>query len=100
MVQVTKKNRLRGGEIVRAISAVGIVIYHYSCSLSSYNTSKFLPLYKHANGQWGYIFVTVFFVLSGAMLYYNNPEIQSYKEFYLKRDYEKKSVKIISSNEL
>ncbi len=42
-------------------------------------------LYTYANGTFGYLFVGVFFILSGAMLYYNQPQIGSLRTFYYKR---------------
>lgn len=76
------KQRLIACDFVRAVCTIGIVIYHFSCHLLN---STFLPLYSFKNGDWGSVFVTVFFIISGAMLYYNNREIISLKQFYYKR---------------
>lgn len=79
------KERLSGADFIRAISAIGIVTFHFSCTIVEYNSGDFLPLYNTANGSWGFIFVTIFFILSGAMLYYNYPKITSLRQFYYKR---------------
>ena len=75
------KERLQGIEFARACSIIGIIIYHYFC----YSLGTFKFLFLTANGAWGDLFVTVFFVISGAVLYYNYPRITSLKTFYFKR---------------
>lgn len=76
-----KKNNLAGFNFVRLISAIGIVAFHYSCHLDAVNK----PLYKIGGIGWGDIFVTVFFMLSGSLLYYNHNHIDNLKIFYYKR---------------
>lgn len=67
---------------IRAFSALGIVIYHYSCHVKY---REFLPFFEYANDGWGNILVTVFFMLSGLLLYLNHSKLSSLKEFYFKR---------------
>lgn len=73
------KPRIQGVDFTRLICSVGIVLFHYDChSATSFKVS-------FANGYWGYLFVTVFFVMSGFLLYYNNQRVTSLKVFYKKR---------------
>lgn len=68
---------------MRFICAFGVVIYHFFCYLpEAFSNTAFS---SYANGDTGGLFVTVFFVLSGAMLYYNYPKITSLKQFFYKR---------------
>ena len=62
-----RRERIVGCDFIRAIAALGIIIFHFYCH--SQNTFK--PLLYHANGDFGLVFVTIFFILSGAMCYYN-----------------------------
>lgn len=76
------KSKLSNIEFMRAFCALAVVIYHFAhysfCSYSNY-------LEFFANGKWGEAVVIVFFALSGAMLYLNNPTVASLKKFYFKR---------------
>lgn len=76
-----KKDRIMGIEFARAFCAIGIIMYHYFCH--SAGTFKFF--YATANAGWGDICVTVFFAISGLVLYYNYPKISSLKVYYWKR---------------
>ena len=77
-----KKTDIKAFNYMKAISAIGIIIYHYSCRIKS---RDFLPLYTFKNGSWGGVFVTIFFMVSGALLYYNYSENFELKKFYIKR---------------
>lgn len=79
--RVIKKREL-SIDFVRALCAIGIIVYHFYCHTDSHLTKYF---YLFANGDFGSVIVNVFFLISGAMLYYNNPEISSLKYFYYKR---------------
>ncbi len=76
-----RKERISGCDFVRAVSALGIIIFHFSC----HSNSTFRPLLFHKNGDYGIVFVTVFFLISGAMLYYNYMDGICLKDFYVKR---------------
>ena len=76
-----RKNKLSGIIFARAISCIGIIIYHYFC----YSKGKFKILFSTANSSYGFMFVTLFFCISGVVLYYNYPKINSIKNFYYKR---------------
>lgn len=76
------KKRYYEIDFVRVCSAIGIIIYHF------FVNSKDVVLiifYKHANGDWGFSFVTIFICISGMVLHFNYPKIISYKIFYYKR---------------
>jgi peptidoglycan/LPS O-acetylase OafA/YrhL len=77
------KNRLYSFDFLRVLCAIGIIVFHFSCELDKTVDNK--VLYFYANGSWGNTIVNVFFLISGAMLYYNNSEIKSLKTFYYKR---------------
>lgn len=83
MDQKDIKNRKRFPEIdfIRAICAIGIVIFHFS--VHSASDCNFLE--HHANGTWGSILITVFFIVSGFSIYHNNQKIDSIKDFYFRR---------------
>lgn len=76
------KNRIYAYDFIRAVCCIGIVMYHYSCHLE---TTSYYPLYMFVNGYWGTILVTVFFLLSGSVLYYNHSTVPSVIDFYRKR---------------
>ncbi|MEE0956361.1 MAG: acyltransferase family protein [Eubacterium sp.] len=71
-------------DLLRAFCALGIAAFHYSFDLKT----GYRPFYTIMGMGWGDLFVTIFFLLSGASLIYNYPEIRSIKElkvFYAKR---------------
>lgn len=75
------KQRLSGIIFTRAFCSLGIVIFHFFC----HSKRKLVFLMATANSSWGFMFVTTFFSISGTVLYYNYPKINSIKRFYFKR---------------
>ena len=75
-----KPERIYGADLVRFISCLGIIFAHFSCD----SRVKWYLL-RSPNGDLVYCFVTVFLILSGAMLYYNHQNKLSLKAFYYKR---------------
>ena len=69
-------------DFMRAFCAVGIIAFHFFCHTEEHQTRLF---YEFANGSFGNTIVNMFFLISGAMLYYNYPGIKSLKSFYYKR---------------
>lgn len=69
-------------DFVRAVCALGIILHHVSC-----NTVQGAPrfLYTYANGYYGTLFVGIFFMISGGVLYYNYSEPKDLPGFYYKR---------------
>ncbi len=78
------KERLPAFDFIRTVCTLIIVTYHYSCNL---NCRDFLPLYLSGSINWGTTAVSVFFMISGSLLYYNNPEIKpdGLKKYFIKR---------------
>lgn len=77
----SKKWKIQEFTFIRAVCAIWIIIYHFSC----YTHSPLSTLHYNANAQWGSPIVTVFFILSGTVLRYNNKTITSLGLFYYKR---------------
>lgn len=68
-------------DLIRAICCIGVAIYHFGC----HTNSKLSVLSKGINTNIGSAFVTVFFIVSGFVLYQNYKKIDSLKEYYTKR---------------
>lgn len=69
-------------DFVRALCAIGIIVYHYCCHVPN---RDFLPLYSYVNDGWGNLLVTMFFVISGALLYYNHGDVGFNRTYFFKR---------------
>ncbi len=62
--------RLKSYDLIRAVSALCIVFFHFSYALISNGLSEGVPVFfQYANGDFGAVFVAVFFMLSGAVLH-------------------------------
>ncbi len=76
-------------DVIRAVSALAIVLSHYSYTFYEYAIRESGPEFLgFKNGDMGGIFVDIFFMLSGAALLYNHESFNSFKEvllFYKKR---------------
>ena len=67
-----KRERRNEFDLIRAVSTVWIVLFHYSYTFVQYGVGgSHLYVMMYANGAWGALFVSLFFMLSGASLYYN-----------------------------
>ena len=80
-MQPTGRKELSPIVFIRAICTLGIVCYHFCW----YSKSALSQLVSFANGYVGEMLVTVFFVMSGAVLYYNHPQVEKPIAFYKKR---------------
>lgn len=84
-----RKERIDSFDFMRSVTAWIIVIYHFACICNTTPQYADLPfLYQHANGVWGEnTSVNIFFMLSGASLFYNHPDIDihSLKRYYFDR---------------
>ncbi len=84
-----KKQRIESFDFMRSVTAWIIVIYHFSGILNMGGQHSGFPvLFTHANGVWGEnTSVNIFFMLSGASLYYNykKPEENSLRRYYFGR---------------
>ena len=59
-------------DVIRAVSTAAIVLFHYSFTFIEYQISgSHVAFLKFASGDWGGVFVAVFFMLSGAAIQYN-----------------------------
>lgn len=84
----TKIKRIDEFDFIRAISAVGIAVGHFSIELQNYGIdSPCHWLTYYPGGGFGWLFVTIFFILSGAALRYRYTELhlKDIKLFYKKR---------------
>lgn len=62
--------------VIRAVSAVAIVLFHYSYTFYEYGIKMHGPEFlMFKNGDYGGIFVAVFFMLSGAAILHNHPHL-------------------------
>lgn len=76
-----KKNKIVGINFERMVLAFGIITFHYYCHSSSGK-----KLFLHINTlKVGPIITTCFFILSGAMLFYNHEVVHDITQFYFKR---------------
>ena len=76
------KTKLIMVDFARACSTIGIIIFHY---FDNFKNSSYIFLYRTKNSHWGTMLVTVFFAISGMVLYHNYSYIHSFKSFYFKR---------------
>ncbi len=64
-------------DVIRAVSIAGIVLFHYSYTFYEFNILKRGPEFLlFSNGDYGEVFVAVFFMLSGSVLLYNYPSLR------------------------
>lgn len=83
---MTEKAKENSFDYIRAVSTVGIVLFHNSYNYIEYGIGgSHISFLKFGNGDWGGMFVAVFFMLSGAVLWYNYGEHIKTGEFYIKR---------------
>lgn len=65
----------------RAFCSLGIVIFHYF----EHTKGNYKRYFRTANADFGFILVTIFFNISGTVLFYNYDKIKSIAIFYYKR---------------
>lgn len=82
-----KKKHYYELDFIRAVCAVIVVCYHFTCALDIFEIHGFRNiLYMYPNGRWGEMAVSVFFMLSGAVMFYNyQGKALNVIEFYKKR---------------
>jgi len=74
------KKEVRGLNLVRMIAALGIILYHIGMEMSTWEVA--VPHkygFYSANGQYSFIWVTIFFMLSGTVLYWNYEKVEAGK---------------------
>ena len=76
-------------DLIRAVSCIAIVLFHYSYNFFEYGIPGRGPGFlRFANGDFGGVFVAVFFMISGASIWYNHSRAMNFKElltFWKKR---------------
>ena len=83
---MSKRLRIEAFDFIRVLSMIGIILFHYSFSFVEYSVGGDHLVFALFNtGNWGAMFVAMFFMLSGAALWYNYGEKMDIKKFYLKR---------------
>lgn len=83
------KNRIENFDFIRSVCAFIIVIYHFAGSCNGTpKYAEFPFFYTYANGIWGEnTIVNIFFMISGASLFYNHPNLGRHdlKKYYFNR---------------
>lgn len=73
-------------DIIRSVSVIIIVLFHFSSLLKDFNYKGFSNFFlEYANGRWGRIGVFLFFMISGSGLILSNMEEFTLKKFYVRR---------------
>lgn len=81
-----RREKEKSFDLIRALCTVGIVLFHYSYIYIEYGIlGNHLQFSRYRNGDWGGLFVAIFFMLSGAVLWYNYSDKIKLPMFYLKR---------------
>lgn len=81
-----RKAKEESFDFIRAVSTIGIVLFHNSFNYIEFSIGgNPFVFQKYGNGDWGGLFVAVFFMLSGAVLWYNYEDRLKTGEFYVKR---------------
>lgn len=81
-----KQQRIFYLDFIRGLSTLLILFYHFSVSLMSSNIDVPVPLLNsHANGTFGHMGVSLFFIISGAALMYTYDKHLDLISFYKKR---------------
>lgn len=80
-----KKEKIAAFDFVRALCTTGIVAFHYSYNYVEYGINGRFKFFLYNSGSYGATFVAIFFMLSGAVLWYNYGEKIKVADFYLKR---------------
>lgn len=81
-VSTANTPRIPAFDFIKAIAAIGIVCFHFGCH--ALNLSWLVNLPNH-RGDWGGVFVVVFFAVSGSLLYLHHSKIDSLWRFYKRR---------------
>lgn len=78
---MNRKEKISGLYFVRMVLAIGIIAFHFYV----HSASNIKLFYDFNNYSFGDIINRVFFVISGALLFYNYDHIDNVFHFYLKR---------------
>lgn len=75
------KKKIKEIDFIKSFCSFGIISFHYACHIQS----KKKYIFKSRGTTYGFLFVNIFWIISGALHYYNNSEIKSLKIFYFKK---------------
>ena len=75
------KKKISEIDFIKTILALGIICFHYACHIKC----KKKYVYKSRGSTYGFLFTNIFWLISGALHYYNNSNIKSIKYFYFKK---------------
>lgn len=78
------REKIPAFNFIRAICAIGIIWFHFGTGSNSTVIHSILVSYANET-RLGYIVVTVFFIISGSLLYYNHPRVKEVWKFFKKR---------------
>lgn len=80
------KQKVFGFDFIRAVSIMAIVIYHFGATMIRYKIGSPLSTrWEYPNGDLSTIGVSLFFILSGAVLMFNYSEDLPLKKYFSKR---------------
>jgi len=68
-------------DFIKVLSSLGIISFHFACHIKS--EKKFV--FKSRGTSYGFLFVNIFWIISGALNFYNNSEIKSLRHYYFKK---------------
>ena len=75
------KKKIKEIDFIKSFCSFGIITFHYACHIES----KKKYIFKSRGTTYGFLFVNIFWIISGVLHYYNNSEIKSLKIFYFKK---------------
>jgi peptidoglycan/LPS O-acetylase OafA/YrhL len=75
------KKKILEIDFIKVLSAFGIISFHFACHIKS--EKKFV--FMSSGTTYGFLFVNIFWIVSGALHFYNNSEIKSLRHFYFKK---------------
>ncbi len=72
-----RKPRIEAFDYLKAISACIIICTHFGVEAQNYTAGPGIPgLVAYKNGSWGELAVMIFFMISGALCWYNHPGVE------------------------
>ncbi|MCR4617547.1 MAG: acyltransferase family protein [Lachnospiraceae bacterium] len=80
-----ENERLFEFDLIRAVCTVGIIINHFSAAVENTVLRKLFYTFFNSGVSVGYTLVTVFFILSGTVLYNKYSRLDSVRQFYYQR---------------
>lgn len=85
MLEQRQESRYYEANLIRSVSMIGIVIFHTFVTLNKHFGYKYSVFHLYPNGDCGCVFVAIFFILSGFLLYRKYSSRIDVLAFYKKR---------------